>query len=289
MSLLHDAVHFLRTTLPFVLIPPAGLIWWLVVGAIVARRHRRTGLWIMGAGFALLYALSTPLVGGQLIGSLESVHPMPPNAEQPGAIIILGADGERTPDPMVKAEPGPLSLQRLAGAAMIVREKKLPVLITGARVGAGEPAVANLMADLFTDAFGLPVEWRETKAENTCENARYSAEILRKAGINSALVVTHAWHMPRAILSFRQAGFDIVPAPLHGDTKEIRGISDVLPHTSAWLRSFYALHEWIGLLAYRMGACPATPLPAMPPPAAAVSAPQAAPAAAPEPTAPASQ
>ena len=95
--------------------------------------------------------------------------------------------GERTPDPLVKAEPGPLSLQRLAGAAIIVREKKLPVLITGARVGFGQPAVATLMADLFTDAFGLPVEWRETKAENTCENARYSAEILRKAGINSAL------------------------------------------------------------------------------------------------------
>ncbi len=111
------------------------------------------------------------------------------------------------------------------------------------------------MADLFTQAFGL-VEWRETKAENTCENARYSAEILRNAGIHSALVVTHAWHMPRAILAFRRAGFDMVPAPLHGDTREVRGISDFLPHTSAWMRSFYALHEWIGLLAYRAGHVP---------------------------------
>ena len=59
MSILHDMVHFLRTTLPFVLIPPAGLIWWLVIGAIVARRRRRLGMWIMGTGFALLYALST--------------------------------------------------------------------------------------------------------------------------------------------------------------------------------------------------------------------------------------
>ncbi len=97
------------------------------------RRRRRLGLWIVGTGFALLYALATPVVGGQLIGCPEAVHPWPPNAEQPGAIIILGADGERTPDPLVKAEPGPLSLQRPAGAALHRSRNKLPVLITGAR------------------------------------------------------------------------------------------------------------------------------------------------------------
>ena len=66
-----------------------------------------------------------PFVGGALISSLEAVQPVAPGVQEPGAIIILGADGERTPDPLVKAEPGPLSLQRLAGAALIVRAKKL--------------------------------------------------------------------------------------------------------------------------------------------------------------------
>jgi uncharacterized SAM-binding protein YcdF (DUF218 family) len=267
MSILHDFVHFFRSTLPFVLVPPSGLIWWLLLGLLVMRRRRRLGAAITVVSVALLYALSTPLVGGLLISSLEEAQPPAQGAGEPGAIIILGADGERTPDQLVRAEPGPLSLQRLAGAAIIVREKKLPVLITGGKVGEGQPAVADLMADLFRDAFDLPVEWRETRADNTCENARFSAEVLRKAGISSALVVTHAWHMPRAILSFQQAGFPIIPAPLHADTHEIRAVSDFLPHTSAWVRSFYALHEWIGLLAYRMGACPATPLssPAAPP------------------------
>ncbi|MDB5397014.1 MAG: hypothetical protein JWM91_4520 [Rhodospirillales bacterium] len=207
---------------------------------------------------AALYALSMPVVGGALISSLEAVQPIALGGQQPGAIIILGADGERTPDPLLKAEPGPLSLQRLARAAIIVRAKNLPVLITGGKVGVDQPAVADLMADLFTGAFGLPVEWRETAAENTCQNARYSADILRKAGISSAIVVTHAWHMPRAILAFRQVGYPMVPAPLHGDTHEIRGLSDFLPHTTAWVRSFYALHEWIGLVAYRFGACAAS-------------------------------
>jgi uncharacterized SAM-binding protein YcdF (DUF218 family) len=261
MSILHDLVHFLRSTLPSLLVPPSGLIWWLLLGLALMRRRRRLGVAITAVSFALLYALSTPFVGGLLISSLEAAQPPAPEVGEPGAIIILGADGERTPDALVRAEPGPLSLQRLAGAAIIVREKKLPVLITGGKVGDDQPAVADLMADLFKSAFDLPVEWRETRADNTCENARFSADMLRKAGITSALVVTHAWHMPRAILSFQQASFPIVPAPLHADTHEVRSIGDLLPHTSAWIRSFYALHEWIGLAAYRMGACTAAPSP----------------------------
>lgn len=264
MSLLNDLSHFFRSVLPLVLVPPVGLMWWLLLGLGIMRRRRGLGIAVTGASLAVLYALSTPIVGGALISSLEVVQPAVPAGQEPGAIIILGADGERTPDPLVKAEPGPLSLQRLAGAAVIVRAKNMPVLITGGKVGDDQPAVADLMADLFAGAFGLPVEWRETSAENTCENARYSADILRKAGISSAIVVTHAWHMPRAILSFRRAGYPIMPAPLHGDAHEIRGLSDFLPHTTAWVRSFYALHEWIGLVAYRFGACSSAAQPSPP-------------------------
>ena len=266
MPLLNDFVHFFRATLPIIIIPPAGLIWILILGLIVMRRRRRLGMAVLLVGLAGLYILSMPIVGGELISSLEARQSAAGDVPEPGAIIILGADGERTPDPLVKAEPGPLSLQRLAGAAMIVREKKLPVLIAGGKVGEDEPTVSDLMADLFTNAFGLPVEWRETMSENTCENAQFSAKILRQAGISSALVVTHAWHMPRAALAFRQAGFPIVPAPLHGDATKVHGIRDFLPHTSAWMRSFYALHEWIGLIAYRFGACPVTYEPSDPAP-----------------------
>jgi len=38
------------------------------------------------------------------------------------------------------------------------------------------------------------------------------------------------------------------------------------PHTAAWMRSFYALHEWVGLIAYRFGACPVTSAPSVPAP-----------------------
>jgi uncharacterized SAM-binding protein YcdF (DUF218 family) len=112
------------------------------------------------------------------------------------------------------------------------------------------------MADFFWDGFGFAVKWRETEAENTCENARFSADILRQAGISSAFVVTHRWHMPRTILAFRRAGFLIIPVPLRSDMGEITGIADFLPHTSGWTHSYWAIHEWIGILGYSTGACP---------------------------------
>jgi uncharacterized SAM-binding protein YcdF (DUF218 family) len=257
-GLLHELSHWARAIIPILLIPPVGLLWVILLGLALARSHPRTGVAIAGLGAAALFALSLPVVGGALIASLETGLPTANPELDPGAIIVLGGDGDRVRNATLAAEPGALSLQRLAGAAKLTRKTGLPVLITGGPVGPGEPPVADIMADTFDSAFGLPVEWREARADNTCENARYSAEILRRAGIGSALVVTHAWHMRRAILAFEQAGYPIVPAPLPPGTLQVHGMMDFMPHTQAWIRSFYALHEWVGLIGYRMGACPRT-------------------------------
>jgi uncharacterized SAM-binding protein YcdF (DUF218 family) len=268
MSLPDDFIYFFRTFLPFALMPPAGLLWVVIGGLVIARFRRRLGYGIAIFGFVSLYILSMPATCGLLLSGLEVGRPSRENVPPPGAIIVLGADGDRAPDISSKAEPGPLSIQRLAGAALLARQTNLPVLMTGGRVGRDQPAVAELMATSFADVFGLPVAWRETQSENTCENARFSAEILRKSGIQSAMVVTHAWHMRRALLSFRRVGYSVIAAPLHTDADRIDELSDFLPHTNAWVRSSYAIHEWIGFLAYRFGACPATkPAPAMNAPA----------------------
>jgi len=125
-------------------------------------------------GLAGLYILSMPIVGGELISSLEARQPAAADVPEPGAIIILGADGERTPDPLVKAEPGPLSLQRLVGRRRrSCAKKKLPVLIAGGKVGEDEPTVSDLMAGSVYQTHRPAGEWRETMSENTCENAQF--------------------------------------------------------------------------------------------------------------------
>src|SRR3546814_14888599 len=61
--------------------------------------------------------------------------------------------------------------------------------------------------------FGVEVRWTESESTSTWTNARLSAAKLRAAGIRRFYLVTHAWHMPRAMLAFAGTGLEAVPAP----------------------------------------------------------------------------
>ena len=66
------------------------------------------------------------------------------------------------------------------------------------------------------------------------------------------LLVTSAFHMPRAMGCFRAAGFDVTPWPVDFRT---RGPEDLMrlfaaARPTAWRRIDLAAKEWIGLLAY---------------------------------------
>ncbi len=93
----------------------------------------------------------------------------------------------------------------------------------------------------------------ETDSRNTYENAKVSSDILRAEGIQAVYLVTHAWHMPRALEAFHQAGITAIPRPT-GWTDAGPGIavSDFLPYSGALRNSAYAMHEWIGRLWYRI-------------------------------------
>ena len=259
--MLDDLIRFARPIVTAAVIPPVGFLWLALVGAVIIRRHLRLGRIFIALGLAGIYAFGTPIVSHALVAGLESGLPDAASEQgpPPGAIIILGGDGQQITGPIGSAVPGALSIQRLAGGATLARETALPILISGGTLGHGEPPISILMAKSMATAFALPVNWIEPRSANTCENAAFSAQILRGVGIESAWVVTHAWHMRRALLSFAQAGFTVRPAPLPAESFEAAGIYDFVPMASGWSRSYYAFHEWIGLLAYRSGVCRAIP------------------------------
>ena len=76
-----------------------------------------------------------------------------------------------------------------------------------------------------------------------------SAAILRDADIQRVVLVTQAFHMPRAVRLFRSAGLEVVPAPTNfitgGDT--VIGPLSFVPRINALRNSYYALHEWLGI------------------------------------------
>jgi uncharacterized SAM-binding protein YcdF (DUF218 family) len=83
----------------------------------------------------------------------------------------------------------------------------------------------------------------ETQSENTYQNAIYSAELVKPKAHQRWLLVTGALHMSRAIGSFRTAGFEVEPWPVY-----VR----ISPRPPRPRIAAQALHEWLGLIAYRL-------------------------------------
>ena len=228
------------------LLPPLNCLAAACAGAVLHRR--RAGRLLLGGGLGGLAVLSLPMVSGLLLVSLEGgLQQIVDPADPPQAIVILSADLAQVSVPGGDAySVGGLTLERERAGAALARHVGLPVLVSGGRIRAGAPSLAALMAVSLHDDFGIAPQWLEARSLDTWENAARSADILRQAGIGSVYVVTHAWHMRRALMAFRAAGLHAVAAPAMPAVAPRLAWRNVLPHVSAWQESYWALHEWIG-------------------------------------------
>ena len=77
-----------------------------------------------------------------------------------------------------------------------------------------------------------------------------------KNKITHIALVTHAWHMPRAIKEFERAGFKVIPASTANVTQRNRNLFSFIPSAAAFLKSRLFIREVIGILWYRL-----TPVP----------------------------
>lgn len=240
-------VNWLATLL---LVPPLNLAVIAAIAFFFVRR--RAGRVVLGLALAGLLILSVPLVGNELLLSLERL-PEGVAASKPGAIVVLGAELRAEADPEggpPSWDVGPLSLERTRAAASLARRTGLPVLVSGGIAGSEPVAVGTVMARSLGDDFGVPARWVETRSRDTWENARFSAALLRASGIGTVYVVTHAWHMPRALLAFRHEGIAAVPAPVRRDVIEGPIWRQLIPGASTWQVAYWGLHEWVGLAFY---------------------------------------
>jgi len=143
-------------------------------------------------------------------------------------------------------------LARLRYAARLHRQTGLPMLVTGGSPEDYADSEAELMAGVLRDDFNAPARWVEGDSDNTAQNAQYSAAILRQAGVSRILLVTDALHMPRSERVFSQAGLDVTAAPTGYLGQGALIAADFIPGGGGLSDSHYAMHEWLGLLWYRM-------------------------------------
>jgi uncharacterized SAM-binding protein YcdF (DUF218 family) len=233
------------------LVPPLSLVYLTAAGLLLRRARPHLGRIFAWTGLLGLIVLAMPAVGYTLIGLLGRDLPVtPPPADPPQAIVILSGDISRTAGDLPDFFVGNLTLERERTGAALARRTHLPVLVTGGVLQQNTPSIAALMAASMQSDFQVPVRWTETRSADTWENARFSAAILRDAGIHSIYLVTNAWHMRRALLAFAPTGLVVTAAPTDLGRLPTYDGGDFIPRVSVWQVSYFALHEWIGLAYY---------------------------------------
>jgi len=244
---------FLTALFKIMVVPPISLLLLALAGLAVTLRWRRTG-WVMSAlGLVGLLVLAMPVSGGVLLALLEQDLPRVPSpTAPPQAVVILSAEYRAVDAARRRYEAGPLTLERLIGGAGVARVARLPVLVSGGVMRTGAPSLAEVMARTLAENFNTQVRWQETKSRDTWENAEYSARILKDAGITNIYLVSHAWHLRRAIAAFGHFGITATAIPVRAYPWPEMTLEDFIPTVSGWSSSAWALHEWIGIAWYAL-------------------------------------
>ncbi len=241
---------------------PIALLLAALLGQLMRRWWPRLGGFLTIFGLLAALAVCTPIVSRALIGWVEAASPpalspvwirsLMAESSPPRAIVILGGgsrfDARERPDTTVLKGD---TLERVAAGARLARETGLPVLVSGGSGPGAREAEAVTMARVLTRDFGVTPRWIESRSRDTAGNARESAALLAEARIGRVLLVTQAYHMPRAIYAFEGAGLHVVAAP-HGFLAG-RGTPQAwVPGIQSIHASYLASHEAVGLWWYQL-------------------------------------
>ena len=247
----------LSKVLGFFAIPSNLMLVLALSGAALARtRFARAG-WRLTVGSLLVLAVGgfSPL-GNVLMLPLEQRFPAWDAARgPPDGIVVLG--GSISPEVSAARDVVALNeaAERVTVAVELARRYPSARVVFSGGNGAlvpGERTEAEAAQRLF-ESFGIaPARViAEDRSRNTVENAVFSRQLAMPKAGERWLLVTSAYHMPRAVGVFRQAGFLIEPYPVDWRTRGPQDTLRLFSSASEGLaRTDTAVREWVGLAVY---------------------------------------
>jgi uncharacterized SAM-binding protein YcdF (DUF218 family) len=249
----------LSKILGFFALPSNVLITIGIAGLVLlCTRLRQLASWLVVTSVALIAVAGLSPLGNALILPLEQrFPPWDPSRGAPDGIVVLG--GAISLD--VSAARGAVALNEAAEriTATVELARRYPnariIFSGGNNFLLASDAVEAAIAVQEFEALGVAHEriTAEEQSRNTIENAVFSRLLANPQPGERWILVTSAYHMPRAIAAFRAAGFPIEAYPVDWRT---RGPVDALtpfPSLGDGLRrTDTAVREWVGLLAYRI-------------------------------------
>jgi uncharacterized SAM-binding protein YcdF (DUF218 family) len=222
---------------------------------LYTRRFERWGRRVLTAACTTTLLLWIFPVGALWLAALEQRFPAPELPAQVDGIIVLGGDVD--PGLVRRAgrfAAGSRGMPRLVAAAELARRYPEAQLVFSGGAGslfAPEDRDADAARPLL-EALGVPESrvFFEDRSRNTWENATETYARLRPRPGEVWLLVTSAFHVPRAVGCFRRAGWDVIAFPVDHLADPAEGPS-LLRTPARRVGEFgRALKESVGLLAY---------------------------------------
>jgi len=256
-----DTLFFIASKLIGALLRPDTwivLALAVVVLALLINR-RRLALWVGSITLAVLVALAILPLGDLLLQPIERTYPAEPALGQVDGIIVLGG-GE---DARASTFWGQMQLNEggeryTAALALAKRFPEARILFTGGSgalrdLAGAETSEADMAGRFFRDQGVAPGRLLlEGQSRNTAENARLSLALAAPAPGETWVLVTSAFHMPRAMRSFETAGWTgLVSWPVDYRTSAFKdGMGWNLTRNLLVLNT--AIREQVGQIAYRL-------------------------------------
>jgi uncharacterized SAM-binding protein YcdF (DUF218 family) len=253
-------VFFVLSKLLGLVFQPVNFLALIMLGGIVlcwTRWARGGRLLLAAAALVFILCCFTPL-STLLLRVLEDRFPHPPETmPAPTGIIVLGGSINEE----ISVTRNEISMNeaasRLTAAVELARRyPKARLVFTGGSSDVRQRGrdEAEGVRRLWL-ALGVPESQMsfENKSRNTFENATMTRDLLGQKPGDVWLLLTSAWHMPRSIGIFRQAGIAVTAYPVDyrtlGDERDWKPAFNGLDSLD---RLDTALHEWAGLIAYRL-------------------------------------
>ena len=248
-------MYYINKIVGFLVSPIGGVIAGGVIEVVCARLGRkRLAKWLGGLTVAWLWLWMTPIMTWVVGVPLEREFlvdgkvPLVESFPEADAIVLLGGSMGIETNLSSYAEMWS-GADRVWQAARLYKAGKAPKVITTS--GMVVETTFPLLRDL-----GVPDEvlMKVDDARNTEEEAKS----IGKIGVRRILLVTSAWHAKRARLMFKKyaPSVEVVCAPADFENSIVAArpfsFSDFLPDPGAFMGNSVALHEWVGIVGYKL-------------------------------------
>ncbi len=242
----------LNKLLPVFLLPTGFCLALMAVSFLSGRRS------LLLAATVLLYGASIGVTGDFLLGCLEDVCPKVKISACPeaDAVVVLGGMLDPSESSLEEVAWND-AVDRFEGGLRLMAARKAPVLVFTASFpawcGAQHPESEMLAAEAVRRGVPRSAIW-VGDAINTAGEADTLKALGKKNGreIKNVILVSTAWHLPRARLLFEQRGFSVMPYPVdyRGGKDAPKTAIDYFPMAGNLKKTETAIRECYGILFY---------------------------------------